>query len=301
MSETSPCPPDDDRKWITTNEAAAMLRVGVNRFLTIAKQQEFTSFRKPGYGNPRYFLYSEIDSLAEFRRMRRAWTRKYQISGRQPRYIEKIDPQDLQLMTEAKRFISRAEAAALLSVSPMMVSDLVYRGRLIAYQTNPGQRGSKMWFSRRAVLLYKDDPDRLKAQAVQRGEYRATVSLATGYGVKKARNPQKVQIPLHLITIAEAAERLGLNRSTIHDLRKRGRLRGEKLWKGNKTLRYWYVSLDDLELLIAEREEIKARNAAKEAAPSPPVPAAPRFTPPRRPEDHEIFPEPHWACDERPL
>ena len=307
MSKKNVIAPDDTRKWISTTEAAALFQVVPQYFLRLAKADAFTFCLKPGAGLTYFFLFSEIESAAEFRRLRGAYHRKYQITGRLPRYVEKIDPQELQMMVHSQRFVCCKEAAALLGVAPMTVYYFVYRGRLPVYQTDPGKSGSKMWFSRRAVIQLRDDPERLKCQEQRKNPKNPPERERAKVAPSAARHLSKVRVPSYLLTVAEAADRLGVNRHAINYLRQRGRLRGEKLWQRGKKLKFWYLSLNDVERILAEREErkIEREERAKEkmAHLLETIPTAMplRSSMERRYEDIESGPEPRWACDEKPM
>ena len=53
---------------------------------------------------------------------------------------------------DEREWISATEAAALLNISPVTMRGLAQSGRLYCYQNLPGQRGARLWFSRRAIL-----------------------------------------------------------------------------------------------------------------------------------------------------
>ena len=121
-------------------------------------------------------------------------------------------------------------------------------------------------------------------------------------------------VPKGWLTTREAAERLGVNRARVRDMRLMGRLRGERIWRGSKPLKFWYYPDYEVDRALSLREETKRlaglplqpvpTAASEPPAPSPApareegkkeTPFVPSPSPFRLDADG---PEPKWACDD---
>ena len=252
---------EDGRKWISAPEAAALLRLGQRYFSTVAKQRGYTR-RQASRNKTPFYLRKEIESWADFRQLRRQWVKKYPGHKGEQRYTEKIDVE-----LARRLFISTKEAAALLGVSKSTVGHMVREGRLMSYQSLPGHAGSRLWFSRRAVMQLAEDPERLR----KREEYfkgRREKAREWRRATDAARNV-KGGVPAGWLTTKETAERLGVCITRVRDMRLTGRLRGERIWRGNKPLQYWYYPDYEVDRVIWLREEVKALSNRQRATHSP--------------------------------
>ena len=306
---TGSAEPEDAQKWISAAEAAALLRLGRDHFVAMAKKRGYTRWQARR-NTMSFFLRKEIDSWADFRGLRRKWLAKYPGPGGEKRYKEKID-----LETARRLFIPSEEAAALLGVSRITVYGMARIGRLVCYQTAPGHNGSRLWFSRRAVMQLVEDPERLKKREI----YLKRSQKGAGGNpdkISRANNNHK-NIPENGLTAKQAAERLGVCVSRIQTLRLTGRLRGEPIWRRNKPTKRWYYPDYEVERLISQREQVKALAELPDipvpasADEAPPAPAVPE---PARPERRQEAPpaarvndsmwvegdarQPKWACDD---
>ena len=74
---------EEARKWVSTAEAMALLDLSRDYFLEQARERGYT--RRNAYKTaPLFFLRKEIESWADFRRMRRQWLAKYPGRGVKP-------------------------------------------------------------------------------------------------------------------------------------------------------------------------------------------------------------------------
>ena len=310
----------DEQKWVSATEAAEMLQMSRKRVVQLTLDRGYTR-RKAHRQAPPFFLRKEIESWADFRQMRRQWLKKYKSTGGKNRRTEKIE-----VGLAQRLFITTAEAASLLGISPVTMRRLAQSGRLYCYQHLPGHHGSRLWFSRRAILQLKEDPGRLKCQESY-AKGRAHSMESNRHGINQARTVRG-GVPKGWLTVREAAERLGVCPSRVLAMRVAGRLRGEQIWRRNKPLKYWYFPDYEVERAISLREEIKRlsglpllpvpgsapdkeiaakEDAAKEGAASG-APTTPTGTEERRtafvPKAGSPFrldadgPEPKWACDD---
>ena len=301
--------PENDPKWISVTEAAKMLQLNRDYFTKAAKERGYTRRQAHHNAQTRY-LRTEIESWAELRRMRQRWLTKYPGAEGKERWTEKIDRE-----TAQRLFISTKEAGALLGVARTTVSYLVRTGRLVCYQTVPGHRGASVWFSRRAVQQLAEDPERLK----RRERYFKKFQQKPDGERSKTPQPFPVRdVPKGWLTTREAAERLGVGIGRVRGMRLTGRLRGEQIWRGNKTLRFWYYPDYEVERAISWRDQAKEAKGqpllpvptpAGEPPPNPPAAPAQKkdADPPRgrRTMEYEDLavagPEPKWACDDPDL
>ena len=302
----------DERKWVSATEAAEMLHLCRKYMAQLAKAQGYT-WRQANRKAPLFFLRKEIEIWADIRRVRHQWLAKYKQPGRENRWTEKIDTELAQRL-----FITTSAAASLLGVARPTVLGLAARGRLPCYQTIPGHRGSRLWFSRRAVLQLLDDSHYLMLRARERAG-RAQDRKEPSHAPQRTRMIHE-KVPNGWLTTREAAARLGVGPRRVLTMRKTGRLWGEQIWRGNKPLKYWYFPDYEVKRYLAWREQ------AKEAAGQPllvpassaslPLSAAKPLPPPAsRPEKREApampvdkpmrldaeGPEPRWACDDADL
>ncbi len=237
-----------DSEWVTLDEAVSMLGLTRGFVLRASKERGYTRRQAHCRASP-FFLRSEINSWVDFRRLGRDWKRNHPISASAPRYTEKMDVE-----TAQRLFIGVKEAAAILGVSGVTVAGMVYNGRLVSYQSAPGHRGSRLWFSRREVTRLAEDPERLRRRAnYEKGR--------TSAGPKD-RGPQMARtvrggVPNGWLTAREAGERLGVSPHRIHALRRSGMLRGEQIWRKHKPLKFWYYPDYEVLRLMEEREEVK--------------------------------------------
>lgn len=255
--------PNDGRAWMTTAEAARMVGLSEERFRERAKESRLTRFRPLSRRLTHWFLREEIESWAEFVKLRRQWRETYRRFPGKPQ-VEKID-----LAVARATFISSSEAAGLLDISLSTLAGLVRRGRLFCYQTRPGQKGSRLWFSRRAVEQLKEDAQRLKRRAgYQRGRRAAEMAQAE----KDAGGTTSTDTPDapygEWLTAQQVAAWLGVYPTRVHELRRKGRLRGEHLPRKYRGQRPWYFHRADVEALLADSGYQKFR-AAYEAANTP--------------------------------
>ena len=240
---------EDERQWVSATEAAEMVHLCRKRVLRLTKERGYT--RRQAHQNaPPFFLRQEIDSWADFRQLRRRGLAKYKRSSREKRWTEQIEVELAQRL-----FITSSEAAALLGVTRDTVNGMVQRGRLVCYQSVPGHSGSRLWFSRRAVLQLAEDPERLKrrenylqGKADSKGSNRGGMILA-----------QMVRggIPKGWLTTREAARFLGVSPCRVREMRVTGKIRGEQIWRKNKPLRFWYFPDYEVERVISLREQVK--------------------------------------------
>ena len=240
---------EDERKWVSATEAAEMLHLCRKRVLQLTNERGYT--RRQAHGNaPPFFLRKEIESWADFRQLRRQGLAKYKRSSREKRWTEQIE-----VGLAQRLFITSSEAAALLGVTRDTVHSMVQRGRLVCYQSVPGHSGSRLWFSRRAVMQLAEDPERLKrrenylqGKADSKGSNRGGMILA-----------QMVRggIPKGWLTTREAARRLGVSPCRVREMRVTGKIRGEQIWRKNKPLRFWYFPDYEVERVLSLREQVK--------------------------------------------
>lgn len=265
--------PQDGREWMSTKEAAERLGLSVYHFLEQAKRQGLTRYGAPAFVRPYWFLREEIESWAEFRRMRAAWLRRHRRASSQTRWTEKIEPELAQRL-----FITSDEASYLLGVKPQTVCAMVHRGRLVCYQEEPGHSGKRLWFSRREVERVRDDPERTRRRAAYQ---QAQKTAEARWGKGGHRTPQAVEptgkqydasLPPGWIPAREAARRLGVNPIRVNELRRSGRLLGKQRWRRNRQILGWYYSEVEVAELLQNEGYRKMRGryeaeCAKKAGP----------------------------------
>ncbi len=250
-------PPEDGREWVTAEQAAKM--TGLTRIycVRLALESQYTTFQR-GKTCTRWFVKSEIARWAELRQLYRDWIARHP-SGGKPRWTEGIEKE-----LAARLFIRAGAAAEILGVSLVTVYGLVHRGVLPCYQPRPGQKGSPLWFSRRAVEQARDDPARQKAQEAYR-KRRDWVDRADEVRYSSGRRV-RAKIPAAWLTTREAATRLGVSPARLNMMRITGRIRGERLMRKMKTLPYWYYPTWEVDNLLEDaqymewRERWRARN-----------------------------------------
>ena len=303
---------EDKRKWVSLDEAVSMLGLTRGFVLRASKERGYIRRQAHRSASP-FFLRQEIESWVDFRSLGRQWKRNHPISASAPRYTEKID-----IELARRLFIGAKAAAEILGVSTNTLAGMVYNGRLVSYQTAPGHRGSRLWFSRRAVMQLAEDPERQRR--------RANYWKGREAGGVKDRGPQmartvKEGIPKGWLTAREAAERLGVCPHRVHALRRSGMVRGEQIWRRNKPLKFWYYPDYEVERVISLREQVKELAGPNPPAPFPntfaaltgkgeklPSASAPAsgggqketpFVPSPSPFRLDADgPEPKWACDD---
>ena len=282
----------DPLEWISATDAATRLQLGRKRVMLLAREDGITTQKAHPTAEP-YYLRREIESWAELRGLRRQWLARHKEPCRHNRWTEKIDAE-----TAERLFINSDEAAALLGVTRATVTNMVRFGRLVCYQTEPGRRGARLYFSRREVLRIAQDPDHIKRRESQR--QRGTFDKANRQGrIPHARMVHE-GIPQGWLTVREAAQQLGVSPNRVLAMRKSGHLEGQRIWRKNKPLRYWYFPDYEIERYLALRQEAQESRQAAQSATAPPaesfVPPAP---PPKRASPFDdIGPEPKWACDD---
>ena len=296
-------PPEDPQKWISATEAAEALQLGRKRVMTLATQRGVTKRKTYATAEPEY-LRSEIESWADLRGLRRKWIDRHKEPRRAKRWTEKIDAE-----TAEKIFITSDEAAALLGVTRSTVTNMVRFGRLVCYQTEPGRRGARLWFSRRAVQQLVEDPERLKRRESYRN--REAQDKANRQGLIPNARRVHEGVPKGWLTVREAAQRLGVSPNCVLQIRKSGYLKGEQIWRKNKPLRYWYFPDYEIERYLSWRQQAKEAKGqpllpVPGSAPTPPETTSETTVPSRRgaPIERDSLrldadgPEPKWACDD---
>ena len=245
-------PPEDGREWVQADVAAEMVGLSREYFVVVARENDFTRVRGRTRRDFCWYVRSEVESWAEFRRLRGRWYGRHRRSAKEARWTEKIDVE-----LARRLFITTSEAAQLLGVVCSTVRGMVQRGRLLCYQSEPGRKGARLWFSRRAVLHLKEDEERQKRRAgyLQGRQHCAGHGR---YGLMEARTVRG-KIPEDWLTTREAAERLGVHPSRVRELRETGRLEGQRLWRRCKPLRFWYFPVWEVERLLADESYLAAR------------------------------------------
>ena len=79
---TGSAEPEDAQKWISSAEAAEMLRLSRHYFMQTAKKRGYTRRQANRNTHAPFFLRKEIESWADFRNLRRQWLAKYPGRGR---------------------------------------------------------------------------------------------------------------------------------------------------------------------------------------------------------------------------
>ena len=257
------------QEWISATASAEMLELSRGHFLEQSIARGYTR-RKAHQTAPPFFLRREIESWADMRRMRRQWLAKYPGRSGGKRYKEKIDEE-----IARRLFINSDEAAALLGVTRKIVHDMAHNGRLICYQAAPGHSGSRLWFSRRAILQIAEDPERLKRQEWYRKSVRGGTPRA--FRTPDAGRMVRGGVPKGWLTTKEAALRLGVGMKRVGDMRKTGRLRGEQIWRRGRPLKFWYYPDYEVERAIAWRQEAREAKGQPLLSPNPPTPGPDAF------------------------
>lgn len=235
-------PPQDGRKWITTADAAQRVGICYTRFVKCAKEEGLTRFRPPMRRLTCWYLLEEIESWAEFLRLRRAWHKKHPRFAGTPR-VELLDAPPA-----AGAYLTSAQAAEIIGVSKSTLQGYVQRGRLRTYRKGVG-RGHPIWFSRRDMGLLCEDAQRLHRSA----------GLKNGLQAKRAADECRVGEPPappvnptgEWLTTPEAARILGIHVSGVITLRRNGRLHGERRKVPGVDARMLWCRLADLETLQA--------------------------------------------------
>lgn len=129
-----------------------------------------------------------------------------------------------------EHLITSADAAAILKITPLAVTNLVRRGLLPAHQKRPGKQGSPLLLVDTQVhsLARQDRYRRSRARYEKRfdGEpYRNQGWESHDIPPPEDRVPHPVDHGIYYTT-AQAAEVLGVTRTRVTRLRKEGRLKG---------------------------------------------------------------------------
>ena len=302
--------PKDDRNWVSATEAAIMLRLGRKRTMHLANERGMEQ-RKAHHSAEPFYLRSDINTWVDLRSLRWGWLAKRKELRREKRWTEKIDAE-----TAQRLFITSDQAAALLGVTRATVTSMVRFGRLVCYQTEPGRRGARLWFSRRAVMQIVEDPDHIKRR--ESYQKRKSYDKANRQGrIPTARRVHK-GVPKGWLTVREAALRMGVSPNRVLQMRQSRQIKGEQIWRKNKPLRYWYFPDYEIERYLAWRQQAKEAKgqpllSLPGSAPTPPpetasetkpqaIPAVPsRRKAPPEPSPLRLdadSPEPKWACDD---
>ncbi len=174
--------------------------------------------------------------------------------------------------------ITRSEAAEMLGIAPVDVSKLVSRGRLFGWQKQPGQRGSCVWLSKRQVIRYADDPDRIRrSRAWREGkrsgapirtnppEWAVECGLVNEDGMRK--QPTSERDYGVFFSTRQTAKLLGISTAAVAQLRHRCRLTGHRAKHANPRSRgaWWFYRKDDVYDLLADPKYRRAHRAGMKA------------------------------------
>lgn len=166
--------------------------------------------------------------------------------------------------------VTRAEAAQMLGVSVSKISELVAKGRLFGWQTQPGKSGVPLYLSGNQVIRYRDDPDRLKRRAAyNRGpkppsplgqETEGEIWLEnTGLAVARRESIKSNLDRNHgeFLNTRQVAKMLHVTTGAVATLRKRGRLNGYQKPRTKEDgggHKWWFYRRKDIDELLLDGE-----------------------------------------------
>ena len=253
---------EEKEVWITRREAAGLLGYSPGRLRDVAERLGFSRLcRWKLRGRPILYLLSEIEQCARWFRHRARYRKRHSLHKKN-HTIEKMSVANARLCG----FLSTREAAEILQVSTARISDLVQGGKLVGYQNVPGHMGSRLFVSRTQVRNLSTDADRSARRRIyDKGDNSKSGQRKIGMEVRQRRlHPT---LPPGVITATEAAQVLGIGRSSLSHLRKRGKVSGfHHFYGGREGCRYegkrWYYSQKEIwELLQHEGYREKRRQA----------------------------------------
>ena len=249
--------PETGREWVSATEASVLLGLGRERVMRLATRRGMIKRKAHPSAEP-FYLRREVESWVDLLSLRRQWLARHKQPRCAKRWTEKIDAET------ARRLFITSDEAALLGVTRQRVINMVRFGRLACYQTEPGRKGARLWFSRRAVMQIVDDPEHQKQRKGY--EARADYDRANRQGRIQTARMAHEGVPKGWLTTREAALRMGVSPITVLGIRSCGHLQGEQIWRNNRPLRYWYFPDYEIERYLSWRRQ------AKEAAGQPPLP-----------------------------
>lgn len=216
-------------EWVTSTEAAEKLRMTSWGFTIYAKRTKMVCAQpRLGRGSPRYYLLSEVQFQMTVRSAIRGYRRAHRSTPENPS-VEAMTAEECR----ASGFLTASEAEKVLGVSRGHVARLVKFGQLVGYQNLPGRMGSKLFVSRSAIYARLNDLEHKKArERFEKGSW----DRYAGRGkevVVRSLHRSRLLAP-GAMTTTEASTFLGITRTNLTGLRRRGRLNGFHLRYGKR-------------------------------------------------------------------
>lgn len=217
---------------LTTSQTASLLGVTPERVYQLAAEGKIVRVQN---SRPSAFTADSVDWLLEERARKRA-RRLPRVPAEQQRVPPELLPTNAELL-------STRQAAEILMVRLDRVQQMVKLGRLLAVQRLPGIRGSRLQIVRASLENLLRDPD----YCLRRARW-----MPVGFLPKlgKPWKPPGVQEPIPpvdfsdtlraamqvtsrpFLSTAQVAAILGISPAGVRRLRKIGRLRGYRSFKG---------------------------------------------------------------------
>ena len=274
----------DEKRVLTSAQAMEMLDISRSALFSFVRRGKLVRVVVcRGFGK-RQALFSrdQVESLAADRnrreRRRCKTPAEWAYEGMRPciRATVEAPPGDL--------LISRQEAAAILGVSLIRVTELVQQGRLFGWQRKPGRSGSRLWLSSNQVARYAASWDRVRRRAWREGT--AIPGEHTQARIPGLMTSREEFIDEHRLeeggtkslerdhgeyfSTPQVARELGISYSGVVSLRKRGVLLGYHLRKrygpnkhhGNP---WWFYLKEDVWALKLDPKYAERSKRAREA------------------------------------
>jgi len=240
--------------WITAGQVSSILDVnhsGICRLVSEGKLHR----RKRETGRAIWLYDSiEVEALAEFRL---AADKGPTVGKSLTWWGGRADPMAL---SDFDSWITLAEAAQILGITPGAVGALCDRGILPARQKEPGKRGSRVYVPHHHVLHLKERSAYQKRRAakskVEDPKSEITVDpWDTGWPFEVAgKNLDEDHGEFY--SQAQAAKVLGVTVQAVHHLRVRGRLKGHRSERDRKgrsgRFKWWFYRKDDVHALQSD-------------------------------------------------
>jgi len=259
--------------WVSTEKAAKTLQLTPARICQLAWEGKLES-RQRVKRAPRQISWNAVLALLdqkETKQQARAIPAKEWLSDNRRPYIRtKIQP------PPNDHLITRKEAANILNVHPVRISDLVKAGFLFGWQKSLGKQGSPLYLSQTQVLRLANNPTHQQSRATWDNSQLSTLNSQLKSWEEKGLTPRRFTDQSayterdhgDYYTTRQVALLLGCSPQCVANLRERRRLTGyRRPLKKNRyeRRRWWFYKKEEVHNLLNDPDYLKHRNKYRRA------------------------------------
>jgi hypothetical protein len=267
-------PPPAGQEWRSMPAVMKKLGIGRTAVWYHIRKENWTIYRQNR--NRTWILKSDVDSYLEFNALRKHWRKRHQPKAWREEVCTEFDEE-----TCKRIFWTAAQAALYMDVTAGTIGRWGRKGKIPVFITRKKGTGGRYWYSPSSLRYMKEDEQHLKERAKWKkgnATKRANIVYRQVYKLRHKPSPHRKPIPPGWLTTLQAAERLDISLTSVHGLRRRGRLRGKQYYKGELTNlygwepmiktrgRHWFFHEDDVEALKNDEHYIRTREIGKTAA-----------------------------------